>query len=127
MFQFPRKFPTFVPSMPDSSNTSDIEVDDAVKADPDGPAPRRKPVPPQWGRFGSRQEKAARWSEEAGQIGELCVHKSGKVTLRLNGDLLYEVRFATSPLRSSQNGTDVAPDPSVPYYTAPPLLLLPVS
>jgi hypothetical protein len=90
MFQFPRKFPNFVPSTA-SDSPSDIEVED-VKADPDAPAPRRKPAPPQWGRFGSRQEKAARWSEEAGQIGELCVHKSGKVTLRLNGDLLYEVR-----------------------------------
>ncbi|GAA5870840.1 hypothetical protein JCM8547_001721 [Rhodosporidiobolus lusitaniae] len=98
MFQFPRKFPTFTPANPSSPSDDDENVSrDAVKADPDAPAPRRKPQPPQWGRFGTRQEKAARWSEEAGRIGELCVHKSGKVTLRLNGDLRYEVLPAAQP------------------------------
>ncbi|GAA6028530.1 hypothetical protein JCM8097_007266 [Rhodosporidiobolus ruineniae] len=105
MFQFPRKFPNFVPSSSLSSASDalgDLSIngtpgESGVKPDPDAPAPRRKPTPPQWGRFGSRNEKAARWSEEAGRIGELCVHRSGKVTLRLNGDLRYEVLPAAQP------------------------------
>ncbi|GAA6021641.1 hypothetical protein JCM10207_008094 [Rhodosporidiobolus poonsookiae] len=110
MFQFPRKFPTFVPSssLKNSSATKpdpdDLpsSVSNGIKPDPDAPSSgvgqsRRKPAPPEWGRFGSRDEKAARWSDEAGRIGELCVHKSGKVTLRLNGDLRYEVLPAAQP------------------------------
>ncbi|GAA5906211.1 hypothetical protein JCM6882_006077 [Rhodosporidiobolus microsporus] len=100
MFQFPRKFPALVPS-PDGSSAStslsDLSLADAVKADPDAPPARRKPTPPEWGRFGTRQEKAARWSEEAGRIGELCVHRSGKVTLKINGDLRYEILPAAQP------------------------------
>ncbi|GAA5843990.1 hypothetical protein JCM11251_005935 [Rhodosporidiobolus azoricus] len=101
MFQFPRKFPSLVPSTDPSSTAStplsDLSLADAVKADPDAPPARRKPTPPEWGRFGTRQEKAARWSEEAGRIGELCVHRSGKVTLKINGDLRYEILPAAQP------------------------------
>lgn len=116
MFQFPRRFPNFVPSSEsnkkkkkeeDAAALADLSLsDDRVKADPDAAAPpRRKAAPPPWGRFGSRQEKAARWSEYAGRIGELCVHQSGKVTLRLAGDLRYEVRLSFSiPLCSGVCG-----------------------
>ncbi|GAA5987556.1 hypothetical protein JCM10908_002006 [Rhodotorula pacifica] len=100
MFQFPRKFPNFVPSKgktEDDTSMADLSLADNVKADPDAPPPRRKAAPPPWGRFGTRQEKAARWSEHAGRIGELCVHQSGKVTLRLAGDLRYEVLPAAQP------------------------------
>lgn len=106
MFQFPRRFPNFVPSIKSkkesgtaSSSMADLSLADgvSVKGDPDAPPPRRKAAPPPWGRFGTRQEKAARWSEHAGRIGELCVHQSGKVTLRLAGDLRYEVLPAAQP------------------------------
>ncbi len=98
MFQFPRKFPNFVPAASTSKTEDDPALGDLslsdVKPDPDAqPAPRRKAAPPPWGRFGTMQEKAARWSEHAGRIGELCVHQSGKVTLKLAGDLRYEVRL----------------------------------
>lgn len=115
MFQFPRKFPNFVPK-PSTSTSKAKSEDDAAFADlslsdvkPDSdavPAPRRRADPPPWGRFGTRQEKAARWSEHAGRIGELCVHQSGKVTLRLAGDLRYEVRiWARAPLSYYRFGT----------------------
>lgn len=102
MFQFPRRFPNFVPSSKSkkepgtTSSLADLSLADGagVKGDPDAPPPRRKAAPPPWGRFGTMQEKAARWSEHAGRIGELCVHQSGKVTLRLAGDLRYEVSLA---------------------------------
>ncbi|GAA5983417.1 hypothetical protein JCM11641_007842 [Rhodosporidiobolus odoratus] len=101
MFQFPRKFPTFVPADPSSSadlaDLSLAEDTNGLKPDPEAPAPRRKAQPPPWGRFGTRQEKAARWTEEAGRIGELRVHRSGKVTLKINGDLRYEVLPAAQP------------------------------
>ncbi|KWU41539.1 hypothetical protein RHOSPDRAFT_27557 [Rhodotorula sp. JG-1b] len=107
MFQFPRRFPNFVPSSKSkkeqqgasASSMADLSLAEgaSVKGDPDAPPPRRKAAPPPWGRFGTRQEKAARWSEHAGRIGELCVHQSGKVTLRLAGDLRYEVLPAAQP------------------------------
>ncbi|BGP56461.1 hypothetical protein JCM8202_001798 [Rhodotorula sphaerocarpa] len=102
MFQFPRKFPNFVPAASTSKTEDDPALGDLslsdVKPDPDAqPAPRRKAAPPPWGRFGTMQEKAARWSEHAGRIGELCVHQSGKVTLKLAGDLRYEVLPAAQP------------------------------
>lgn len=121
MFQFPRKFPAFVPEQKkppgglDDVEGSDDEgsdadkkkkkksKDQAIKADPDAGASQtamaavRKPVPPEWGRSGTRAEKAARWSEDAGKIGKLRVHKSGKVTLKLHGDLKYEVLPAAQP------------------------------
>ncbi|TKA55522.1 hypothetical protein B0A53_02698 [Rhodotorula sp. CCFEE 5036] len=82
-----------------TSSLADLSLADGagVKGDPDAPPPRRKAAPPPWGRFGTMQEKAARWSEHAGRIGELCVHQSGKVTLRLAGDLRYEVLPAAQP------------------------------
>ncbi|BGP41444.1 hypothetical protein JCM10449v2_005425 [Rhodotorula kratochvilovae] len=95
MFQFPRKFPSFVPVSPSPSSSAAAPEAD-VKPDPDAPA-ARKPVPPAWGRFGSRGEKAARWSAHEGRVGELCVHRSGKVTLKLAGDLRYEVLPAAQP------------------------------
>jgi hypothetical protein len=119
MFQFPRKFPAFVPkqhqSPPDELKEEGSDEEDqkkqkkkdkTIKPDPDGAAGGssqtataavRKPVPPEWGRSGTRIQKAARWSEEAGKIGKLRVHKSGKVTLKLHGDLKYEVLPAAQP------------------------------
>lgn len=117
MFQFPRKFPVFVPretsrldklSLSESNKKKEEEEGDSdsdekkpIKPDPGASqtssAALRKPVPPDWGRTGTRTEKAARWSEEAGKIGKLRVHKSGKVTLKLNGDLKYEVLPAAQP------------------------------
>jgi len=115
MFQFPRKFPTFVPqespkldnlSLSDSKKEEDSDSDSSsekkpIKPDPDASqtssAAARKPVPPDWGRSGTRTQKAARWSEESGKIGKLRVHRSGKVTLKLNGDLKYEVLPAAQP------------------------------
>ncbi|GAA5985727.1 hypothetical protein JCM5350_007471 [Sporobolomyces pararoseus] len=122
MFQFPRKFPAFVPKQSPSTNETKEEgsgadsdgdknkkkktngKDKAIKPDPDAngssqtaTAAVRKPVPPEWGRSGTRVQKAARWSEEAGKIGKLRVHKSGKVTLKLYGDLKYEVLPAAQP------------------------------
>ncbi|GAA5920484.1 hypothetical protein JCM1841_003507 [Sporobolomyces salmonicolor] len=114
MFQFPRKFPLFAPK-PSSSSSKPAPADDPtldnlsladskIKADPDAPAASltssagvRKPNPPPWGRAGTRREKAARWSEEMGKIGKLRVHRSGKVTLKLFGDLRYEVLPAAQP------------------------------
>lgn len=115
MFQFPRKFPTFVaqepPKLDDLSLSdskkgggSDSDSSDEkkpIKPDPDASqtssAAARKPVPPEWGRSGTRTQKAARWSEDSGKIGKLRVHRSGKVTLKLNGDLKYEVLPAAQP------------------------------
>ncbi|GAA5821158.1 hypothetical protein JCM3770_005697 [Rhodotorula araucariae] len=97
MFQFPRKFPSFVPAPSSSSSAAAAAATAAdIKPDPDAAPGARKPVPPAWGRFGSRSEKAARWSAHEGRVGELCVHRSGKVTLKLAGDLRYEVRLVSS-------------------------------
>jgi len=107
MFQFPRKFPVFTPESASSaaataSTTAGVGASSSstVKPDPDAPAALRKPAAPAWGRFGSRAEKASRWTEHEGRIGQLRVHESGKVTLRIKGDLRYEVRRAL-PLPSS--------------------------
>ncbi|GAA5933443.1 DNA-directed RNA polymerase III subunit C53 [Sporobolomyces koalae] len=120
MFQFPRKFPVLVPkdapsldqlSLSDSKNvdgTIDLDSDKkkkhagGIKTEPDlgaqtSTATVRKPTPPEWGRSGTRTEKAARWSEESGKIGKLRVHRSGKVTLKIHGDLKYEVLPAAQP------------------------------
>ncbi|GAA5873934.1 hypothetical protein JCM16303_002634 [Sporobolomyces ruberrimus] len=118
MFQFPRKFPAFMPKeAPKTEDAeeggSDVDGDSkkdkkkgekAIKPDPDAAgasqtstAAARKPVPPDWGRSGTRVQKAARWGEDAGKIGKLRVHKSGKVTLKLHGDLRYEVLPAAQP------------------------------
>lgn len=90
MFQFPRRFPKFV-------NESQLEAETAVKVEnPDQAAAQgpRKKQPPEWGRYGPRANKAARWAGEEGQIGELVVRRSGKVELRVNNDLTYEVSSA---------------------------------
>ncbi|GAA5904777.1 hypothetical protein JCM8208_001351 [Rhodotorula glutinis] len=108
MFQFPRKFPVFTPESSTTSTTATAAAGAAagaastssssVKPDPDAPAaPPRKPAAPAWGRFGSRAEKASRWTEHEGRIGQLRVHQSGKVTLRIQGDLRYEVLPAAQP------------------------------
>ncbi|GAA5852065.1 hypothetical protein JCM9279_005046 [Rhodotorula babjevae] len=107
MFQFPRKFPVFTPESSSSSATTATASTGAaaagasssstVKPDPDAPAALRKPAAPAWGRFGSRAEKASRWTEHEGRIGQLRVHESGKVTLRIKGDLRYEVLPAAQP------------------------------
>lgn len=123
MFQFPRKFPVFTPKQRSTANEAKGEApeaesdgendnkkkkqssskDKSVKPDPEGAASQtataavRKPVPPEWGRSGTRVQKAARWSEEPGKIGKLRVHRSGKVTLKLHGDLKYEVLPAAQP------------------------------
>ncbi|BGP17697.1 hypothetical protein JCM10213_005275 [Rhodosporidiobolus nylandii] len=114
MFQFPRVFPSLVPASSAADSLADLKLESDVKADPDAPPARRKPQPPQWGRFGTRQEKAARWSEEAGRIGELCVHKSGKVTLRINGDLRYEVLPAAQPSFLQEIAVLDHPEPKKP-------------
>ncbi|KPV74316.1 uncharacterized protein RHOBADRAFT_66585 [Rhodotorula graminis WP1] len=102
MFQFPRKFPVFAPETPadttaTATGASSSSSAAAVKPDPDAPAALRKPAAPAWGRFGSRAEKASRWTEHEGRIGQLRVHESGKVTLRIKGDLRYEVLPAAQP------------------------------
>jgi hypothetical protein len=96
MFQFPRRFPKFV-------NELQLEAELAVKVEnPDQAAAQgpRKKQPPEWGRFGPRANKAARWAGEEGQIGELVVRRSGKVELRVNNDLTYEVSFLTCAFSS---------------------------
>lgn len=88
MFQFPRRFPNFVPDsqLPgNGASATEIKMEDGTSS-----GPRRK-QPPEWGRFGPRANKASRWAGEEGQIGELLVHASGKVTLVVNNDLSYEV------------------------------------
>ncbi|ORY69156.1 RNA polymerase III RPC4-domain-containing protein [Leucosporidium creatinivorum] len=93
MFQFPRRFPNLV-------NESQLEAETAVKVEnPDaaGTQGPRKKQPPEWGRFGPRANKAARWAGEEGQIGELVVRRSGKVELRINNDLTYEILPAARP------------------------------
>lgn len=119
MFQFPRKFPHFIPSSPSSSSADPASTSDAatsIKPDPDAPSSSgaaggggRKVAPPPWGRFGSRQEKAARWSAHEGRIGTLCVHRSGKVTLKLEGDLRYEVRRGPACCFEWETGCCVSP------------------
>lgn len=95
MFQFPRKFPQLVDSAV-ASETAEAIKKEAAEAPPGGAAPRGK-TPPDWGRFGPRANRSARWPTEQGQMGELCIHKSGKVSLRVNGDLQYEILPAAQP------------------------------
>ncbi|KDE05379.1 hypothetical protein MVLG_04290 [Microbotryum lychnidis-dioicae p1A1 Lamole] len=83
IMQFPRVFPKFVradgTSPPENKDDkSDIQ-------------------PPEWGRAGTRKEKAARYSKEAGRIGEMRIHRNGKVTFKINNDLIYEVLPAAQP------------------------------
>jgi len=99
MFQFPRQFPNLV-DLASLSAEAGIKAEDDVKPGMAAPKSRQ---PPDWGRWGLRANKAARWPTEQGQMGELCVHKSGKVSLRINGDLHYDVsrpRPSHSSLRS---------------------------
>ncbi|GAA5871948.1 hypothetical protein JCM1840_004753 [Sporobolomyces johnsonii] len=138
MFQFPRKFPVFAPKPSSSSSKADPAddptlddlslADSKVKADPDAPAGSltssagvRKPNPPPWGRAGTRREKAARWSEEMGKIGKLRVHRSGKVTLKLFGDLHYEVLPAAQPSFLQEIAIlDHRPPPAAPKPASSP-------
>ncbi|KAL8287698.1 hypothetical protein RQP46_003556 [Phenoliferia psychrophenolica] len=97
IFQFPRKFPELVdPSLVDSG---DLEADVKPEggADEAGNAIPRKKDPPDWGRAGPRPNKGARWPTLEGQIGELCIHKSGRVSMMINNDLHYEVLPAAQP------------------------------
>lgn len=86
MFQFPRKFPSFV-----NEDRLEAELDIKPEHVEVGTSAPRKKNPPEWGRFGNRANKAVRWGTEEGQVGELVIRKSGKVTLRLNNDLEYDV------------------------------------
>lgn len=54
-------------------------------------AAKRSKQVPDWGRTGSRTQKAVRWSNEKGLVGQMKVYQSGRVTLTVNGDLTYEV------------------------------------
>lgn len=84
MFQFPRKFPNFV-------NMAQADVKPKVKKESKDDIKPTMSTAPDWGRAGSRQSKGARFQEAHGKIGELRVHKSGKVTMKIHGDLVYEV------------------------------------
>lgn len=97
IFQFPRKFPDLV-------NVNDVEAltpkyaldGTEIKPEPvEGapPAPRKK-TPPEWGRAGSRAEMASRWPTTEGQMGTLCIHRSGKISLKVNNDLVYDVSIS---------------------------------
>lgn len=96
MFQFPRQFPAFVNT--DSLDDKDLlDVKEEEEGQPGTTSRKYRGPPLEWGRMGSRAEKAARWPMEQGRIGELCIHASGKVTMRLNGDLVYDVRPSFLP------------------------------
>ena len=73
IFQFPRKFPELVDPSRDEELAADVKPEGGA-----APAPRKK-TPPDWGRAGPRPNKGARWSGLEGQIGELCIHKSGQI------------------------------------------------
>ncbi|KAI5478952.1 protein of RNA polymerase III Rpc4 family [Pseudohyphozyma bogoriensis] len=94
IFQFPRKFPALVNAL--HGDPTDVKPKPEPGEPGATPVPRKK-TPPEWGRAGPRANKGARWSTEEGQIGELCVHRSGKVSLRINNDLHYEVLAAAQP------------------------------
>ena len=101
MFQFPRKFPELVSAMeamaikhPETVVKPEGEEEEEVEK-------KKKKTPPVWGTAGSRNAKAARWSLEQGQIGELLVRKSGRVTILINGDLEFEVSFSVPFLQIS--------------------------
>jgi hypothetical protein len=100
MFQFPRQFPAFVNADSlDDKDLLDVKEEDGKP----GTSKKYRGPPLEWGRMGSRAEKAARWPMEQGRIGELCIHASGKVSMRLNGDLVYDVR----PLLPSEIRTEL--------------------
>lgn len=87
MFQFPRQFPRFVVEKKTPSS-SKVKQEDEVDRKPriiDSDAP-------EWGRAGSAAEKATRWQDMAGKIGKLRVHQSGRITMKIKGDLTFEVR-----------------------------------
>lgn len=90
VLQFPRRFPTLVNALHAEAEDVKMEVAEA------GATGARKKTPCEWGRAGSRDSRGVRWAVDQGQIGELCVHKSGKVSLMMNGDLHYEVRLVPS-------------------------------
>lgn len=89
--------------MPDDDLAAAVKPEHGDAAGAPSGAPRKK-APPDWGRAGPRANKGARWSELEGQIGELCVHKSGKVSMMINGDLHYDVRPSV-PLNISRSLT----------------------
>lgn len=61
-----------------------------------GATATRKKLANEWGRAGPRKARAVRWSGEMGQIGELCMHKSGKVSMMISGDMHFEARSLLS-------------------------------
>ncbi|KAK4048849.1 hypothetical protein OIO90_005657 [Microbotryomycetes sp. JL221] len=104
IFQFPRKFPQLVDETTLDSDLLDVkpETVDTTVASANvngggGGGSSRRRVAPDWGRIGSRQNKASRWPQIEGQIGKLVVRKSGKVILKINKDVKYEVLPAAQP------------------------------
>jgi hypothetical protein len=85
MFQFPRQFPHFNEEVSAPSDPIKKENGRDVK-------PKINDATPEWGRSGDREEKSSRWQSVQGQIGWLRTHKSGRVTMKIRGDLTFEVR-----------------------------------
>ncbi|SCV74973.1 BQ2448_8002 [Microbotryum intermedium] len=116
ILQFPRVFPKFVradESTPAAAKDENLDVQ-----------------PPQWGRAGTRKEKAARYSKEAGRIGEMRFHRNGKVTIKINNDLIYEILPAAQPsflqeiaLIDDKDLND-RPSPSDPYGRPTPSVVI---
>ena len=99
IFQFPRKFPKLVAAGGSgSTNVVDTKVDTKVKIEEGisaAAAAKRSKQAPEWGRAGTRTQKATRWPTEKGMVGQMKVYRSGRVTLTVNDDLTYEVRGGT--------------------------------
>lgn len=102
LFQFGRKFPNLVPAEGAPDLDAMVQaVDTKVKLEEGGggsgsassaaQAAKRARTAPGWGRAGTRLQKAARWPAVEGKMGEMKVHKSGKVTLTVADGLTYEV------------------------------------
>lgn len=103
MFQFPRKFPDLINALHQTELTPETKPDIKTKIKSEGGSSGGTSgggddQPPPWGRTGTRKQKAKRFPMEQGQMGTLCIHKSGKVTMKINGDLNYEVRLVSSRL-----------------------------
>lgn len=100
VFQFPRTFPNMVREEDAAALRPQYSADGTeIKTEPveggvgaSGSNPK-KLQPPPWGIAGSREAMAARWPTAEGQMGELCIHKSGKATMMINGDLTFDVGF----------------------------------
>ncbi|GEM08744.1 hypothetical protein Rt10032_c06g2761 [Rhodotorula toruloides] len=133
MFQFPRKFPEFVPSssvLKSESDPSGALSSLSIKPDPDAPAPR-KVAPPPWGRFGTRTEKAARWTASAGAtlqvlpaaqpsfLQEIAVLDHPPKTASTNGTCKPSKtrhRSSSASSSSSSSSSSTSPTSSKPKY-----------